>query len=435
MRFRHLVTVAALTFARDSVRAQEASLMIQAVPMTTRADPTATRSALNEGYLTQPLFMGHGAWGPGRVVATLNLEGWTLQRGELTTGAFGEGYVDRRHPHSYIHELLGGIEGARSGVSASFFAGRGFVPFGSDDPMARPFEKYPVNHHLAQVLERIVAIGAVRRGPVILELSTFNGDEPVSPSTWPAWGRFGDSWSARLTALPFRGGELSASVADVASPEVRHGGGLDQWKRSVVARFDRMTTDTWRYALAEWAHTDERIQGQTVTSLTSLLAEGAYCRAGAVVGARIEQTDRPEEEQTLDPFRTPRPPIDLSNLGISRWTTATFMVSAPPIMYRVFSGRAFVEVARISVAPGDPPGLFNAQLRYGSSHMWMLSAGVRLRAGSMHGRMGRYGVANPADSLPSTGTHMHDMESHQMASSQRMTSSPPLFTPGNRCSL
>jgi len=149
--------------------------MVQTIPMVTRADPTATRDALNEGYLTQPLFMGHGSWGPGRSVVTLNLEGWTLQRGELSTGAFGEGYVDRRHPHSYVHELLGGIEGARSGVSASLFAGRGFVPFGSDDPMARPFEKYPVNHHLAQVLERIVAIGAVRHGPVILELSTFNG--------------------------------------------------------------------------------------------------------------------------------------------------------------------------------------------------------------------------------------------------------------------
>jgi hypothetical protein len=196
-----------------------------------------------------------------------------------------------------------------------------------------------------------------------------------------------------------------------------------------------MTPNTWRYALAEWAHTDERIQGQTITSLSSLLAEGAYCRAGVVVGARIEQTDRPEEEQTLDPFRTPRPPIDLSNLGISRWTTGTLMLSAPPIMYRAFSGRAFVEVARISVAPGDPPGLFNAELRYGSSHLWMLSGGVRLRVGSMHGRMGRYGVANPADSLPTLGTHMHDMESHQMASSQPMPSSPPLFAPGNRCSL
>src|SRR5262245_33836226 len=277
MRFRHLVTVAALTFARDSVRAQEASLMIQAVPMTTRADPTAIRTALNEGYLTQPLFMGHGAWGPGRAVATLNLEGWTLQRGELTTGAFGEGYVDRRHPHSYVHELLGGVEGARSGFSASFFAGRGFVPFGSDDPMVRPFEKYPINHHLSQILERNVAVAAVRRGPVILEAGTFNGDEPISPSAAPQYDRFGDSFSARATFVPIGGLELSASGASVKSPEVAAGSGVDQRKASVVGRFSRSTPTDWRYALVEWARTDERAAGRVTTRLSTWLGEAAVC--------------------------------------------------------------------------------------------------------------------------------------------------------------
>src|SRR5947207_3223447 len=83
---------------------------------------------------------------------SVDLEGLTLQRGELSTGAFGEGYVDRRHPHAYVHELMAGVESADRSVDASLFAGRGFVPFGSDDPMVRPMEKYPVNHHLAQIL-------------------------------------------------------------------------------------------------------------------------------------------------------------------------------------------------------------------------------------------------------------------------------------------
>ncbi len=180
--------------------------MAQAIPLVTRADPTATRTALTEGYLSQPAIMAHALWGPLRGVGTLNFEGLTLQRGELNTGGYGEGYVDRRHPHSYVHELLVGAEsgGSQSNLDVSLFAGRGFAPFGSDDPMVRPFEKYPVNHHLAQILERVVAIGAVRYGPVIGEVGTFNGDEPTGPGSSPNFSRFGDSWSSRLTLLPLR---------------------------------------------------------------------------------------------------------------------------------------------------------------------------------------------------------------------------------------
>lgn len=370
--------------------------MVQAIPVVTRADPTATRSALDEGYLTQPAAMGHVMWKPLQGIATLNFEGLTLKRGELTTGGYGEGYVDRRHPHSYVHELLAGVEGAHAGVSASLFAGRGFAPFGSDDPMVRPFEKYPVNHHLAQILERVVAIGAVRAGPVIGEFGVFNGDEPVSPGSSPNFERFADSWSSRVTVLPVEGAELSASIARVASPEVRVGHGLDQHKASAVARFDRLTNDTWRYALIEWARTDEMTRGITTTKLGSLLGEGAYCRAGMIVAGRIEHTDRPEEEPLADPFRTPRPSTDLSNLGVSRWTTFTVSLSSPRLRTGVLSARPFIEVERVHVSPGTPAGIFDATLRYGSSNMWMLTAGVRLHAGMMHDRMGRYGVAVPA---------------------------------------
>ena len=37
-------------------------------------------------------------------VLTLDFEGLTLDRGQLTPGAYGEGYADRRHPHTYLHE-------------------------------------------------------------------------------------------------------------------------------------------------------------------------------------------------------------------------------------------------------------------------------------------------------------------------------------------
>jgi hypothetical protein len=437
MRICHLVTVATLVVARDSA-AQEVVVGAQAIPLVTRADPTATRSALTEGYVTQPVVMAHAAWKSLRGVSTLNLEGLTIQRGELVTGAYGEGYVDRRHPHAYMHELLAGVEfprdasDKRPAFDASLFTGRGFAPFGSDDPMMRPIEKYPVNHHLAQVLERIVAVAAVRYGPIIGEVGVFNGDEPTGPGSPPNWNRFGDSWASRLTVLPIADAEISGSVARVASPEIRAGHGLDQQKSSVVARYDFASgADYWQYVLIEWAHTNETDNGTTINSLSSLLGEAAACRADVIVAARLERTDRPEEEPSADPFRTPRPPSDLSTLGISRWTTLTLSLASPAVRTRVVSGRPFVEVARIGVAPGNPPGIFDAGLRYGTDRLWMLSAGLRLRAGMMHDRMGRYGAAIPATAMgtsraPRGSDVMPDMpemnEKPSMKSSMQMSS-------------
>jgi hypothetical protein len=416
MRIIVLVTVATLAMARDSA-AQEVSVMAGAIPLVTSARPKATRGNLSEGYLTQPAIMAHASWWDFRGVGTLNLEGLTLDRGELTTGGYGEGYVDRRHPHAYVHELLAGYErpaAFRGDASVfSLFAGRGFAPFGSDDPMVRPFVKYPVNHHLAQILERLVAIAAVRYGPVIGELGTFNGDEPLGPGAPPNLSRFGDSWSSRVTLLPLDGLELSGSYANVRSPEVRVGRGLDAQKRSAVARYTHGSGSSTEYAMAEWAHTNERDRGATITSLGSLLAEGSVCRSGVIAAGRWERTDRPEEEPTTDPFHTPRPPADLSNLGVSLWTTVTGSLAAPRLSAAWFSGRPFVEVAHITAARGDPGGLFDPELRYGASRMWMLSVGVRLRAGSMHDRMGRYGAALVGDmnGMPMPMSMMHN---HQM---------------------
>ncbi len=386
--------------------------MAQAIPVVTRADPTATHSALTEGYLSQPIVMAHASYDWLRAVATLNLEGLTLKRGELSTGAYGEGYVDRRHPHAYVHELMAGAEHGWMGTDVSLFAGRGFVPFGSDDPMVRPFEKYPVNHHLAQILERAVAVAAVHHGPIIAEVGTFNGDEPISPGSAPDLHRFGDSWSSRLTLLTLPGLEFSGSMARVRSPEVRVGqAGLDQRKTSLVARWNFETPDTWRYLFAEYAHTGERDQGVLITPLSSMLAEGAYCREGVIVAARLERTDRPEEEQLADPFRTPRPEPDLTDLGVSRWTTFTLSLSSPAAFANILSARPFIEVERLAVGPGNPAGIFNPFFRYGADRMWMLSAGIRLRAGMMHDRMGRYGAALPPIPMTMAGAPSMPMAS------------------------
>ncbi|MEO8295236.1 MAG: hypothetical protein ABI613_06945, partial [Gemmatimonadota bacterium] len=131
--------------------------------------------SLSETRVVQPVLMlqAHAFGDRLRFTATANLEGWTLDDGELTPGAFGEGFVDRRHPHTFVHELilsssdiLRSLDGP---LSISLSVGKGFAPFGTDDPMTRPVERYPVNHHYSQILERAVGIAGVRLGPVIVE--------------------------------------------------------------------------------------------------------------------------------------------------------------------------------------------------------------------------------------------------------------------------
>src|ERR1051325_9007039 len=92
-----------------------------------------------------------------------------------------------------------GLESRPAALAGSIYGGRGFVPFGSDDPMTRPFVSYPVDHHLAQIIERLMFVGAGRAGPVAVEGATFGGDEPIDPSTLPLARRMGDSWAVRAT--------------------------------------------------------------------------------------------------------------------------------------------------------------------------------------------------------------------------------------------
>jgi hypothetical protein len=360
---------------------------------------------LTEAYLTQPILMGHVSVFSGRIAAQamLDLEGKTLARGELNTGTYGEGYVDRRHPHTYVHELVAtartGIALAGHTTAISLTAGRGFAPFGSDDPMTRPFVKYPVNHHLAQILERVVVIGAARTGPLTLEAGVFNGDEPTNPRSVPKWSRFGDSWSARATLHPTRDVEIAASVARVESPEFREGFGLDQRKRSAVVRIQRPASDGTGspYLLAEWARTYDDRLGRLAFTFTSLLVEGAYCRSGWWAAFRGEQTVRPEEERQIDPFRTPRPQIEFGILGRTRWTEFTGAIGTNGVRRGVLTVAPFVEAMFAHPVRVEGLAAFVPHDFYGSDHLWLLSFGARVNVGRHVQRMGRYGVAAADD--------------------------------------
>ncbi len=374
----------------------------------TFADPVPRGRSLGEVRLVQPAIMAHAGARSNRLrlLMTINLEGLTIPDGELTPGAWGEGFIDRRHPHTYLHELvlsvddlLGDIDG---GTRLSLAAGKGFAPFGTDDPMVRPVIRYPVNHHLAQILERAVAIAGVRAGPVTVEAGLFNGDEPERPGQWPKVGRFGDSWSGRLSVRPAGGLELQGSHARVHSPEHRPGAGTDQHKWSVSGRWDGDIRGYPVYGLAEWARTSEA-DGFFV--FRSFLAEGAWTKGSSRLHYRFERTERPEEERTLDPFRSVRPHFENSIHGTTRWTIHTlgygFRLEEPIAR---LGALPFVEVSygRMADVGG---GIFDTRAFYGRGSFWSLGIGVRLNPGMRMHRMGRYGVAQ--DTAVSRDTDQH----------------------------
>lgn len=356
--------------------------------------------ALGEVRVVQPaVHFEAGALDRFRLTGMLNLEGLTIPQGELAPGNWGEGFIDRRHPHTYVHELIltaDDLLGRHEGVPRlSLSAGKGFAPFGTDDPMVRPFVRYPVNHHLAQILERAVAIAAVRAGPVALEAGLFNGDEPERPGQWPrVGGRFGDSWSGRLTGTLEPGVTLEGSHAHVHSPEHRAGAGPDQEKWSLGARWERPLAGHPVYGLVEWARTSEAA-GFFV--FRSFLAEGAWTAGRHRLQYRFERSERPEEER-ISLFRSLRPLIENSILGTTRWTTHTAGYEVVALRRGRFDLRPVVEVGYARVAKVGA-GLFDVAGLYGRSHIWSLTLGVRVAAGASMHRMGRYGAAEETGSM------------------------------------
>ena len=370
--------------ARAQVRAD-----VQLVAALTRVDPVPRDRPLTELRVVQPVVMVRAAAGDHLAFqGTVSVEGATMPNGELVLGAWGEGFVDRRHPHTYAHELMVTASSAPGFWRSALSAGKGFVAFGTDDPMSRPPLRYPVNHHYSQILERAVLVAALSAGPVTMEGSFFNGDEPERPDQWPNMERFGDSWAGRLTLVPHAGVEAQVSRAHVASPEHRDGAGPahEQWSASL--RWDRPASRLAPYALVEWART-ETSDGFFV--FHSVLAEAALRLTRHRLYARFEQTERPEEQRVSD-FRTRRPPIDDSLLGITRWTIYT--AGGALDLGRVADAIGVAAVleasyGRVSEVGG---GIFDPEVYYGRATALSLTLAFRARLGFEGHRMGRYGV-------------------------------------------
>ena len=97
--------------ARIPLQAQAgpwASVMGQGIVSVTHVDPVPGGGTLTEARVVQPVLMLQAGALGGHLgfTGTLNLEGLTIPSGELLPGGWGEGFTDRRHPHTYAHELM-----------------------------------------------------------------------------------------------------------------------------------------------------------------------------------------------------------------------------------------------------------------------------------------------------------------------------------------
>lgn len=380
-----------LVLAASSVSTAGAqSIAAHAVAVWHSTNPNASGSAERRLQLVHPMIsidLPVARWLSIR--ATANAEGWTIPNGELVLGNWGEGFVDRRHPHTYLHELIADATvdlRCERGCRLGGFLGKGFVSFGSDDPMTRHPLRYPINHHLAQILERAVVGAQAQYGPVLWEATVFNGDEPERPGQLPRiGGRFGDSWATRLTVRPVATLDLTLSRASVASPEHRPGAGASQSKWHGAVRWSDGATTLF----AEWARTSEL--GEFFVFETRL-AEFSRAIGSTTVSLRLEQTTRPEEERQTA-TRSNRPHLENSILGTTGWSTATLTASRRMPLGR-WSLSPLVELTYGRIAART--GVFDPRITYGRTTFVALSAGVRWQWGGGGHDVGRYALRRPA---------------------------------------
>ncbi len=376
-------------------------------------------------YLTQPVGMFNLEDPQGRVAlrVTPNIEGLTLEDGELTLGGWGEGFIDSRHPHTLLHELMLSLNfwpasEQSSGpvsrpVAFSLSIGKGFAPYGTADPMSRPVVKYPTNHHLSQILERWTANVATIAGLWSVELGVFGGAEPEGPYDFSNIETFADSWSGRVTrrfgtermaSWPL---ELSASFGHVA--EAHAAGDADHADEgklvtelvNVAARVGRPMKRGRLYGLAEWSRSFPRESD----GLWSVLGEAKWMVDRHEPYVRFERSIRPEYVRDSPMgagfFRYDH---DAEPVGATSWSIATVGYGFT-LTRGTASIRPYVEAQLFGFDSerGDArlTALLDDKRAYG------LSFGARILVGGDPMRMGTYGVLDSMSRMARTG--MMDM--------------------------
>jgi hypothetical protein len=307
--------------------------MAQVFPTLTAGSTRQDRSLLRTAgvYATQPAIMANVASPGARFVlrTTLNFEELTQEHGELTFGGWGEGFIDSRHPHTLLHEaMLTANLWNVGGGALSLSAGKGFAPYGTDDPMGRPAVKFPTNHHLSQVLERFTANALYLKGGWGFEAGLFGGAEPKDAYDFSNIESFGDSWSARVSRRfgdgfgPDAPWELAGSYARIE--EAHHGRTAVTELFNTNVRHAQAYDFGTLYTLAEWSRSrPEAGQGHYAVLGEALVGIGASRRHQPY--ARVEYATRPEYERHGAPG-TPefyRYDHDSHEIGATRWLIGT----------------------------------------------------------------------------------------------------------------
>lgn len=377
--------------------------MAQAFPVVTAGALGQEASPLHDTgwYLTQPAVMADLEGFDQRIVlhTTLNFEGLTQENGELTYGGWGEGFLDKRHPHTLIHELMLSFNvWDVAGGSLSISGGKGFTPYGTSDPMARPGLKYPTNHHLSQILERWTVNAAWLRGDWSVEAGVFGGDEPHGPYDMSNFENFGNSWSARVARRwggglgPTRDWEASASFASLT--EYAHTQEETTHLVNGALRRSASLGSGQLYALIEGSASF--LPGHD--NFFSFLGEARYDWNRHQPYLRIEYARRPEYARdgasgTPEFFRYED---HLDPIGTTRWLIST-LAYAYELTGTPWSLRPFVEAQHVQVR-GDQGGISATDL-FGGTSFWSLSAGFRVYLGGNPMRMGLYGALDPVTDM------------------------------------
>lgn len=406
--------------------------MAQAFPILTLPDLGRQTPAWRgvEARVTQPaLMLNLSSRGEGLVLrTTLNAEALTQPTGEATPGGWGEGYLDRRHPHTVLHELmLSAPRWQAPGASLSVSAGKGFVAYGTDDPMGRAGVKFPTNHHLSQLPERWLLAGQLLTpGGLSAEATVFGGAEPEGPWDLSNVQSFGDSWAARLTQR-FGGGagpgarvELGASYAVVRGHEAS-GSSPDHTAPTRLVNLSARHAGTTPLGSLSALVEGSRSHTAGAPALAALVAEaslGLGASGRHVPYARLEVAGRPEYAR-MDVIGTPgffRYAHDGPVSGTTHWTTLVmgYGVALGDPSARL-SVRPFAEVQASRVRAGQG-GIQPARL-FGASRVTSLTLGARLFFGGGPMRMGSYGLLDPmsaamrpapsSSGAPGTGRHAH----------------------------
>ena len=374
--------------------------MAQAFPVVTVGAPGADESAAVRAtgwYVTQPALMTNLESPSGRVVlrTTLDFEGVSLEDGELTYGGWGEGYLDKRHPHTLLHEAMLSLNlRGVAGGDVSISAGKGFAPYGTDDPMSRPGLKYPTNHHLSQILERWTVNAVWQRPAWSLEVGVFAGNEPEGPYDLSNFGGFGRSWSGRVRRRWAPAGasdpawELSASYGRVTETHDDDSETTDLV--NVALRHSGPAGPGELYALVEASRSDP----DAYDGFVSVLGEMRYELGRHQPYVRLEHATRPEfaREGTSTSSAFFTYDHDAEPIGATRWSITTLAYAFEAAAGTV-SARPFVEAQHHRVR-AERGGIAPESL-LGTGSFWALSVGVRLFFGGGPMRMGSYGVLDP----------------------------------------